>query len=342
MSNKKGSISARSAEYWIHKGYSESDAVIMARSRMPGTIEYYEIYKKVAPADAKMASIEWQKRKANTKKNMISKYGVDEGSIRWESYCNKHRVKNTFDEKRRKFGWTEREFKEYNTSRAVTKKNMIRRHGSTAGSQLWQEYVDRQRYTITLDYFISEYGVEVGTAKFDRFSRLRKHTLESYLERFDGDLAKASAALNAVYTTSRPNTYKSSNVCREFCSALHDSLLSYGEYEVYYENFNMEYYFGLPGYGLVYVDFYCKTTNKVVEFFGDYWHGNPKIYNASDVIKFPHNTSIVAGDLWGADHKRITHLLAKARGVRIIWESDYHSNPTDHITNITKWIIDEN
>ena len=65
--------------------------------------------------------------------------------------------------------------------------------------------------------------------------------------------------------------------------------------------------------------------NKVIEFYGDYWHANPEIYKKDDLIKM-NNKKMIASDKWILDKKRIDALKELGYDVKIIWERDYLKN----------------
>lgn len=337
-SNKR--ISARNAQYWINKGYSDGDAKVMARSRMPGTIEYFEIYKNLPKDVAILKSKEWNSNKALTEANMIKKYGELEGRRRWDDYKKKQAHSNSFEYKQQKYGWTREEFDEYNKSRAVTLDNLIEKYGESRGLKKYNEYVEKQRYTNQLEYFIEKYG-EDGQMRYDRYCKLRSHSYESYLERFDGDDEKAILELNKYYS-GKTNTYNSSSICKEFCKLLHEKIDLIDDYTIYYEGFTEEYYFGIPGYGRVVVDFYVKELNKIIEFYGDYWHGNPNIYCSEDIISFPKQKKIPAKEIWERDARRIDAIKSIGVDVLIIWEKDYRLNKEIVIQQAFNWLLGEN
>ena len=87
-------MSSRNKNYWIERGYDYIDAQKMANSRMPGTIEYYTIYKNVPLDDAKFLVEKYKTEIANTKEKFIKKYGNVIGGEKWSVYCEKQRVKN--------------------------------------------------------------------------------------------------------------------------------------------------------------------------------------------------------------------------------------------------------
>ena len=112
-------------------------------------------------------------RQSVTKEKMIKKYGITEGTERWNSYCKKQADSNKFEYKHEKHGMTYEEYDEYNKSRAVTLDNMIKRYGVQDGLFHWNQYVERQRYTCTLEYFIEKYGDTIGTEKYNDFVEKR-------------------------------------------------------------------------------------------------------------------------------------------------------------------------
>ena len=70
-------------------------------------------------------------------------------------------------------------------------------------------------------------------------------------------------------------------------------------------------------------DGYCEKNNTVYEFYGDFWHGNPKLYNSE--YYHPLN-KVKFGDLYNKTLSR--EELIKNNGYNLIniWESDYYKN----------------
>ena len=105
---------------------------------------------------------EYLEKIAMTLDNQIKKHGEEEGRKRWDAYCKRQALTNTFEYKNQKYGMTREEFDEYNKSRAVTKENLIKRHGKKEGIKIWEDYRRKQRYSVTLNYFIETNGEEEG------------------------------------------------------------------------------------------------------------------------------------------------------------------------------------
>ncbi len=83
--------------------------------------------------------------------------------------------------------------------------------------------------------------------------------------------------------------------------------------------------------------FYPDTIidgNKIIEFFGDYWHGNPKLYDAEEIVA--HDTT--AKDLWEFDEKRIELMRLKGYKVFIVWEQDWLKNKKELLEELDKFI----
>jgi len=79
------------------------------------------------------------------------------------------------------------------------------------------------------------------------------------------------------------------------------------------------------------VDF--MSDKKVIEFYGDYWHGNPKIFSNDAMIRSKKIT-----DVWEHDRKKIHDLEENGYSVLIIWEADYKANPEEILQQCREFI----
>ena len=63
--------------------------------------------------------------------------------------------------------------------------------------------------------------------------------------------------------------------------------------------------------------------DKVIyEFFGDYWHGNPKKFNLRDVNNHIHKTF---GQLHKETFARLSKLKQKGYTIQYVWEQDWNA-----------------
>jgi hypothetical protein len=224
-----------------------------------------------------------------TEKTLIEKYGEKHGQERWRIYCEKQAYSNTFEFKSQKHGWTRGQFDEYNKQRSVTLDNLIKKHGIEKGQKIWDEYVNRQRYTTSKEYFLEEYGLEIGTEKYDNFCSKRLFNAGSY-----------------------------SNISQSVFELLDKNLsnltIYFGENEYFFfDKENSKYYL---------LDFYIKELEFGIEFQGDLWHANPNKYKEDDIpINFT-KSPLKAKDIWERDRIKQKFLKTKLKKLIIIWESD--------------------
>jgi len=64
-------------------------------------------------------------------------------------------------------------------------------------------------------------------------------------------------------------------------------------------------------------------NKKVIEYNGDYWHCNPKIY---DKNFFNKNKKMSSEEIWEYDKIKIDSIVKEGYEVLVIWESDYKEN----------------
>lgn len=105
-------------------------------------------------------------------------------------------------------------------------------------------------------------------------------------------------------------------------------------HEIYYSDLNKEYCI-TNGKKKVFLDFYDKTKNVLIEFYGDYWHANPILYDKDDFITNPlcKEKSSKVFSIWKKDYERIKFIQEQVEGIKvvIIWEHDFNKNPEEII-----------
>jgi len=73
-----------------------------------------------------------------------------------------------------------------------------------------------------------------------------------------------------------------------------------------------------------FVDIFIEP-DKIIEVYGDYWHGNPKFYKEEKTLNLP-TGEILVQEKWEEDEKRIKYLEKKGNKVLILWEDEIHNN----------------
>ena len=79
-------------------------------------------------------------------------------------------------------------------------------------------------------------------------------------------------------------------------------------------------------------DFVHFTEKKIIETMGDYFHANPKIYKADDIVK-----GIKAGIIQRKDKERLKEIKIEGFQILVIWESEF-KNRKKVITKINKFL----
>lgn len=79
--------------------------------------------------------------------------------------------------------------------------------------------------------------------------------------------------------------------------------------------------FTIPG-SLYKADGYCEETNTIYEFHGDYWHGNPKVFDPNEINVVNKKTF---GELYENTLRKKEYILSLGFKYVEMWESDYVS-----------------
>lgn len=71
-------------------------------------------------------------------------------------------------------------------------------------------------------------------------------------------------------------------------------------------------------------DAFDPNTNTIYEFYGDFWHGNPRVYNSNDINCV---TKKSFGQLYDETMKKEEIIMAAGYNLVSIWEADYMQVP---------------
>jgi len=232
----------------------------------------------------------------------IQKYGEKIGREKWDNYREIQSITNSFEYKRDNYGWNREQFDEYNKSRAVTSDLLIKKYGEKEGAEKYLSYVEKQKVNgKTIEYFIEKYGDAKGREEF-HIMNLKK-------------IQKPKSGTNISV----------SKVSQEFFHKL-DPLLRFDC--IYYSKDGYEERIDIKEiFKYYYLDFYIPELSLNVEFNGDFYHANPKIYkDPSQKIRIFKKTYKVQ-EIWDKDQERVDNIL-NYKGIRtiVIWERDYYNS----------------
>lgn len=337
---------ARNKEYWIERGFDEKDAITMSRSKMPGTFEYYTIFKGLPASSGSILVSDFQNTRKNTLSNFVKKHGEKEGGQRFKSYCDKQAYSNTLEYMIENYGESEGIEKYYtaNKMRAVTLDNLTEKHGVAIGTKIYNEYVSKQRINgKTLGYFVEKYGEKQGREIYEDIGKRKSLSYEGFLLRNDGDVEKATEEFE-IYCQRRyeSNILRAgvSKSSQDFFRKLHAELRKIEITGIYYASFNQEWGINVVGKRFVYLDFFCRSRGKVIEFYGDYYHANPLKFQSSDIIKCFGGIK-AAATIWSDDADRIRDIktVSYVKDVLVIWSSEVENNEMEAIQKCLKFLL---
>jgi len=262
-----------------------------------------------------------------TLENMIRKYGEDEGNARWRTYIERQAYTNSFEYKKKQHNWTKDQFDSYNKSRAVTLDNLIKKHGIDKGNQVWENYVEKQRYTNSIEYFKEKFGNK-GEARWKSYNKekAKSHDVHFVAEKYNVSIAQALEILSERFAASNP--FSKAEV--EFVNLLEAQVgtIKYTANTKQYSIWNKD------DECINFYDIADHTKLKIIEFNGDYWHCNPIKYNADYIHP---TTGELAKEIWDKDSHKINAALSRGFTVKVVWCSDFINNKEKTIREVAKW-----
>lgn len=151
----------------------------------------------------------------------------------------------------------------------------------------------------SLDWFINKYGEEDGTQKYNERSN---------------KVSKQMSGNNYCNN----NSIQASKVSQELFWELYKHI---DFNEVYFMDLNHEYGCGTSQN----FDFVVVDNKKIIEFNGDKWHANPKLYEEND-IPMPGFIDKKAKQIWREDILKNNKAIKNGFEILVIWESEYNKN----------------
>lgn len=289
----------------------------------------------------KEGNIKYKKWKDNTRQDLssfIRRYGEEEGNIKYNEFKRKSLIplskldRTKVPNPRRLDYWIDKlngdldkakiELSKYQNKSTLD--TYIKRHGEEEGKKKYIE--DCLKKVNNLENFIKKYGLVDGTERYNNYIlKLKEIRSKDYLiNKYGKEYYKNLIIKKTNYLK---NQY--SDIGLEFCEKINEQIKNKFN-KIYYGENEYKFYVWLDEFKLISPDMYIKDINLVIEFYGDYWHRNPKIYeNINDDFKLK---------IWEHDEKRINVLKTKYNcEVIIIWESDYLTNKN----NIINYIIEK-
>lgn len=255
-----------------------------------------------------------------------TQYGEHLGEIKFKELQTSQALTNSKEYK----GMTDEEFKQYNHSRAITLKNMIKKYGKEEGTRVFNEYREKQRYKKSKQRYIDEFGEEQGLEIFKEINKKKVQSLENFQRKYGKE-----EGLRRYMSYVEGHQKGFSNIASNLFAQI-ESLVNNYRVSFLYLPKNSELLLEKIG-GFYKYDFCIPELKFIIEFNGDVFHGNPQLFNESDCPN-PFDRTLTAKQIWLKDKEKID--LAKSKGfdVMVIWERDYRNDPETTVNNIIKTI----
>ena len=253
----------------------------------------------------------------------VIQYGESLGLEKFEELQKKQAYTNSKEHK----GMTDEEFKEYNKSRSCTLENFIKRHGETEGRKLWDQYVERQSYTKSKQRYIDENRLD----EYFAINKKKALTLENFIRKYGDELGHRK--FNETKNSSKFHSKIASELFAEIEKRLSEEDFKHhiiyapkcGEFEIPTET------------GYYFYDFVIPELKYCIEFNGDIWHANPKMFESTDTPNpFSNET---AEEIWKHDKEKNDLIKNKGFHLDIIWESDYRNNKVEVVNKIIENVL---
>lgn len=267
--------------------------------------------------------------------SFIRRHGDKEGRKKYEEYKKRQAYTCSKEYMMNEKGMSEKEWNDYNANRACTEKNFIARYGEELGKRKWGEYCELESYVgCKLEYFIDKFGEDEGKKAYLELNKKKAQTLENFIRVYGEDEGRKR------YEEYCSKQY--SNLSKRMFDTIQKVVgdfgigARYGDYEC-----PINLYFDDGTCHVCYPDYLLHT--KIIEFNGDYWHGNPKYYKPDDVMQFiarQHTkySGNRASDIWEYDKKKKDALEKLGYKVKVVWESDYNRDPEKTIDECVEFL----
>jgi hypothetical protein len=228
---------------------------------------------------------------------------------------NPNHKSNTTIEKRQKCSPFSKEFKNYSDDkeRTVFIKNICNNKSYQVRLNYWlnkgfneidaELKLKERQSTFSLDICINKYGDEKGTEIYNsRQQKWQKSLVEN------GNLKCGYSMISQELFFIILEKYKFEN-----------------RKKIYFATKNQEYFICKGKSEFYQFDFVDLENKKIIEYNGDKYHANPKLYEATD-HPHPFRKWITAQEIWDKDKRK--ELVANDEGFQVltIWDSEYKKN----------------
>jgi len=166
-------------------------------------------------------------------------------------------------------------------------------------------------------------GESAGKKKYKEVCESKAHTLRTYMRRYK-DPTIAKKKLTEFHERRGDNLEFSSILEREFITTLSSTIYIPKLYSIVHGKQFGQWCQELEQY--VKYDLVSTEQKFCIEFNGDYWHCNPRMYNSN--YRHPH-VGMNAKEIWDRDERKLRTLKEQGYNIKVVWESEYRETPPE-------------
>jgi G:T-mismatch repair DNA endonuclease (very short patch repair protein) len=191
-----------------------------------------------------------------------------------------------------------------------------------------KKHVKTLQSTFTIDKCIEKYGEENGKKRWQERQDKWLNTLDSKSEEEKLEILRKKVFHNRVYSKISVDLF-------EKIDLLDPELKLHTRYAT---KEGGELQLELPNNILLKPDLVFK--NKIIEFYGDYWHCNPNIFESTKIVRRG-SKKYRASSIWKIDSWRERILKEAGYDVKIVWENEFKEDPEKIINECYNYLKDD-
>jgi len=306
-------------EYWIERGWLESDALaeIYKRNkeiklRNPLCVEYW-LKKGYSEEEGKKSISETQSKNSKLVKN---NRGKSKDMLREKGYSEEEITEICLTPATIRF-WVKKGYSEEEAKELVSE-----------NAKYAAKHVDYDKMLINtrLDYWINKGYTEEEGIKL-RAERQSTFTLQKCIDRYGEEEGKkrfSDRQIKWQKSLSSGGNLKIgySRISQKLFYEILDFYNVSERDKIFFATHNKEYILEKENGGVWLYDFVDTINKKIIEFNGDMYHGNPKKYKSSD-NPHPFRKNVTAQEIWDKDKLKIDVAIKNGFEVLVIWDSEY-------------------
>jgi G:T-mismatch repair DNA endonuclease (very short patch repair protein) len=286
-----------------------------------------------------------RKKYSMTLESAIKKYGLEEGTKKFEEKRRRDKIKGTLTGYIERYGEIDGPIKyAEKNSRLSVGVDALKKNGFSDDEITNIRKLHADKSAMTLDNFILRYGEIEGTIKQADWlskSRDRCNTNIPYWVKRGFSESEAKEIIRERQATSTLDKFITKYGIEEGAKKYLDvnkrktrnwfgNTISKLE-SAFFESLSRITYINDKGISCrlrfdersVVCDYLDASKNRVIEINGDFWHMNPNKFKPHDVNMV---TERVAQDIWDAEKYRNGLLMSKGYEILIIWESELNED----------------